>query len=498
VRAAKARPGAGQAPPIAVLDRGMFLRERVRIPLWVTMLQLLGRGLRASAVGLYRLTTRHPVLVAVVTALITVEWIGGTRAVLSALIGLVALVAVVAAGWWWLWPESWRTKVVTRAWGWWRWQIRYRRRWRRVMQGCGLVQVHDEAEFMPQVGSVRSDRVRDELAVRLAPGQVPDDFAEVGEALGHALRAWGCSVRTAGPGWVTVQVMWVDPLTETVAPADGLNSDGGPDSDNEVTGGTVLDRLSSVLVGVVESGAPWVLSLLPGRHLLVAGSTGAGKSGLLWAILWHLRDLIRSGWVDVVGFDPKWVELRAMSAAGLGRVVTDVRTMPEQLERLVADMDARCAEMTGRKHVPTLAEPVRIVIVDELATLTALANSADKKRVEAALGHLLSRGRAAGYVVILTTVEPTKEVVRWRGLCPVRVCYRTDDEQADLVLGDGAHDRGALTEQISEDTPGVAFARIEGRRDIARVRSFLITDDDIASLSVEDDDRRSWPEEVAA
>jgi DNA segregation ATPase FtsK/SpoIIIE, S-DNA-T family len=209
------------------------------------------------------------------------------------------------------------------------------------------------------------------------------------------------------------------------------------------------------------------------------------KSGLLWAIVWHLADLIRAGWVTVTAFDPKYVELRALAAVGLGTVHTDVASMPDELERLVTELNDRCAAMTGRQHIPSATEPVHLVVVDELATLTALADTKSRRRVEDALGHLLSRGRAAGFEVILTSVEATKDVVRWRGLCATRVCYRTDDDgHADLVLGDGAHDQGAATEQISEETPGVAYTRTEGRRDIARVRTLHITDDHITALAV--------------
>jgi S-DNA-T family DNA segregation ATPase FtsK/SpoIIIE len=168
--------------------------------------------------------------------------------------------------------------------------------------------------------------------------------------------------------------------------------------------------------------------------------------------------------------------------------------MPDRLEELVREMDARCSAMTTRTHLPSLAEPVRLVVIDELATLTALADTKARRRVEDALGHLLSRGRAAGFEVILTSVEATKDVVRWRGLCSTRVCYRTDDDgAADLVLGDGARDRGATTDLIPEDAPGIAYTRTEGRREIARVRTVHITDAHIDSLAAPAADTAATP-----
>jgi len=254
-------------------------------------------------------------------------------------------------------------------------------------------------------------------------------------------------------------------------------------SDDEITSDVVRARLSSVLVGIREDARPWTLDLRPGRHLFVNGTTGAGKSSLVWSILWALADLIRAGWIEVSAFDPKVVELRPLRATGLGTVCTLVQDMPARLEALVGEMDARCDRSTGRDHVISLAEPVRVVIVDELATLTALAPDAkDRKRVDAALGALLSRGRAAGYLVVLTSVEATKEVVRWRLLCDNRVCYRTAEDSGDLVFGEGSHDAGIRPKEIPWSLPGVAYADC-GPDGVLRVRTLHITDEHIAALT---------------
>ena len=55
--------------------------------------------------------------------------------------------------------------------------------------------------------------------------------------------------------------------------------------------------------------------------------------------------------------------------------------------------------------------------------------------------------------------------------------------QVDMVLGDGARERGALADHISELTPGVAYVRTEGTREIRRVRAAYLTDDDVLALS---------------
>lgn len=55
--------------------------------------------------------------------------------------------------------------------------------------------------------------------------------------------------------------------------------------------------------------------------------------------------------------------------------------------------------------------------------------------------------------------------------------------QVDMVLGDGARERGANADQISEPTPGVAYVRVEGSRNIRRVRATYLTDEDVLALS---------------
>ena len=103
------------------------------------------------------------------------------------------------------------------------------------------------------------------------------------------------------------------------------------------------------------------------------------------------------------------------------------------------------------------------------------------RRIEQALGLLLTKGRAVGITVLAAVQDPGKDVVGWRDLFPTRVAMRLDNPiQVDMVLGEGARDMGATADHISELTPGVAFVRVEGTRAIRRVRSSYLTDDDIA------------------
>lgn len=125
-----------------------------------------------------------------------------------------------------------------------------------------------------------------------------------------------------------------------------------------------------------------------------------------------------------------------------------------------------------------------LAVIDELATLTAFAERSVVRRIEQALGLLLTKGRAVGITVLAAVQDPGKDVVGWRDLFPTRVAMRLDNPiQIDMVLGEGARDLGATADHISEHTPGVAFVRVEGTRAIRRVRASYLTDDDIAALA---------------
>ena len=159
------------------------------------------------------------------------------------------------------------------------------------------------------------------------------------------------------------------------------------------------------------------------------------------------------------------------------------------LEDAVTDMQDRAARLAGRQrdHRPTREHPFVIVFVDEVAFLTAY--QADRKlreRTLAAIATLTTQGRAVGYCVVAALQDPRKDVLTIRNLFPDRIAMRLDEpEQVDMVLGDGASDRGATADQISTDPgvgAGVAYIRIESDPDPVRVRAAWVSDDDITAM----------------
>ena len=111
--------------------------------------------------------------------------------------------------------------------------------------------------------------------------------------------------------------------------------------------------------------------------------------------------LMQAGLVRVLAADPKLMEL------AFGRVIFDTygayaadpESIAVMLETAVADMQARAARFAGvqRDHTPTLEDPFTVVLVDEVAFLTAYQPDRKRKdRIMAALATLTTQGRAVG------------------------------------------------------------------------------------------------------
>ena len=138
-----------------------------------------------------------------------------------------------------------------------------------------------------------------------------------------------------------------------------------------------------------------------------------------------------------------------------GSYAADPVAIAVMLDQAVADMQARAARFAGvqRDHTPTAEDPFTVVLVDEVAFLTAYQPDRKlKDRIMAALATLTTQGRAVGYCVVAALQDPRKDVLTIRNLFPDRIAMRLDEpEQVDMVLGDGARDRGAACELISPD-----------------------------------------------
>ena len=228
--------------------------------------------------------------------------------------------------------------------------------------------------------------------------------------------------------------------------------------------------LAGLPIGRCEDGSPWRLRLVS-THVLIAGATGSRKGSVIWSLIRALLPAIASGWVQVWALDPKRMEL-SFGRALFYRYACHANEMVGLLEAAVAEMHERAAQFGGltRTFTPSTGFPFVVVLVDELAFLTAYQPERDlRKRAEAAIATLTSQGRSVGVCVVGALQDPRKDVISLRNLFSTRIALRLDEsDQVDMVLGDGARDRGALADQISPlpcTGAGVGYVRLEASPD---------------------------------
>jgi DNA segregation ATPase FtsK/SpoIIIE, S-DNA-T family len=460
------RPVAGQLAQVDNPDP--FARPMWRSPVYETPWAIIWAVQLARL--LWRLTwfvLTHPILDAVAAVLAgDWLWLGW-----PGLVALVLLVVLALIGLWLLLP-AWFTRLIgnparDRWRGWF-----YRRHWHAAMTLGGLAPMYRKRLLVPVLVGVRASRSVDVVTVRLATGQAPGDFADRAVTLAHAFGAQLCRVRELGPGVIILEFVRADTLAQ---PFGALPYPAETD-------------LSALPVGRAENGGPWLLRLL-GMHVLIAGATGSGKGSVIWSAVRALLPAIVGGWCEVWALDPKRMEL-SFGKPIFARYADQAAEMVKLLELAVAVMHDRATQFGGitRTFTPSVVFPFLVVLVDEMAFITAYQPDRDlRKRAEAAIATLTSQGRSVGVCVIGALQDPRKDVISLRNLFPTRVALRLDEsDQVDMVLGDGARDRGALADEISPlpaTGAGVGYVRLEASPHPVRVRASYVSDADIHQMA---------------
>jgi S-DNA-T family DNA segregation ATPase FtsK/SpoIIIE len=402
----------------------------------------------------------HPVAVLVLGSAVAVLRSYGPRGLA---IG-AAVVVVLLVVWWRAHPVTFRRVVVSSL----RAAFVYARMWQPAMVMCGLDTRMGGVEYLPKVRRVISTPYVDRVLVKILPGQSPVQFESATNQLAHTFSALRCRVVLDRPGRLWLEFAHGDPLA-AVLPA--------------IAPPSAVD-LTALPIGRTEDGGEWRLRLL-GNHLLVAGATGSGKGSVMASMLRAMGPGIRDGSVEVWAVDPKGgMELTPSSGLFERFVYDSPASMVQLLEEAVSFMRFRAERLRlegQRVHVPSPGDPLVVVLVDEMAALTAYVGDRDlKRRAESALQLLLSQGRAPGVLVVAAVQDPGKDVVGFRDLFPSRIALRLlEDVQVDMVLGRSARLRGAECDRIPSSLPGVGYVVVEGVREPVRVRAAFKSDEDV-------------------
>ncbi|MEV6069249.1 FtsK/SpoIIIE domain-containing protein [Nocardia sp. NPDC052001] len=279
------------------------------------------------------------------------------------------------------------------------------------------------------------------------------------------------TVSSPAASWVRLQVRVHDTLAEPATLPDLVH--------NEVD-------LEAVPVGIREDGDTWRVQVLY-RHILIAGAMGSGKGSVLWSIIAGLGPAIKAGLVDVLMGDPKggmefgrgehrlWVDFQWTAEGIIGMLKT--------AEKDMQDRAARLREARVRKFVPSVEDPLILIVIDEYAALSAFATREEMQEAMRLLGLILTQGRAVGFSVMVALQDPSKETMPNRQLFPVRIGLKLDEPtQNSMIHGQGAKDRGARCHEIPDTTPGVAYVGEDGTREFVRARAYYVSDDDADAI----------------
>jgi S-DNA-T family DNA segregation ATPase FtsK/SpoIIIE len=442
-------------------------REPLRLPLVL----LLFWWLLKKLIMVLTVIVRSPVAMIALTAatLSVLGWRAvGPALVLPCYVALIAALVILRLRWPAVFEQ--RVSLILRS-RWRRWSI-YRYKWPATMDFAGLNHYRTNgSQYAPVLLSVKSTRDVDRVRARMLAGQVVEDWGKVSDQLCQTFGAQDCRVRSV-PGRPHEIEAWFlinDPLQHIVQPHPH----------------EIPVRLDALPVGLQEDGAVYRLPLL-GSHLLLVGEMGAGKSSVEWSIVDQLAPAIADGAVQILGIDPKAMELAAGEPLFARLAYANPADYAQTLEDAVAIMRERQVRLRGvtRLHKPSPAEPLIVILIDELAALSYVNERDLRRRIENALGLLLSQGRAVGVTVVGAIQDPRKEVLPARDLFPVRVALRlAEAEQVHLILGPGARDRGARCDQIPHSQPGVGFVQVDGVAEPIRVRFASVTDDHIRTLA---------------
>jgi S-DNA-T family DNA segregation ATPase FtsK/SpoIIIE len=285
------------------------------------------------------------------------------------------------------------------------------------------------------IGQISGPRVT-RYELQLAPGTKVSKVAALKDDLSYALATTEIRILAPIPGKQAVGVE-----LPNLSP-------------NLVTLGDIFDDLPatasplSVWLGKDISGAPVWTDLARMPHVLIAGTTGSGKSGCINALLTSI--LLRStpDEVRMILIDPKRIELNHYEA--IPHLLTPVVSSPKEASAVLANC---CAEMERRyerlasvrarnlneanrafrqRGEPTI--PYLLVVIDELADLMMIAPQA----VEDAVIRLAQKSRAVGIHLVLATQRPSVDVITGmiKANVPSRIAFAVSSMTDSRVILD--------------------------------------------------------------
>ena len=324
------------------------------------------------------------------------------------------------------------------------------------------------------VGTIAGPRVvRYEL--QLAPGTKVSKVAGLKDDLSYALATTEIRILAPIPGKQAVGVE-----VPNLAP-------------RMVTLGDIFDDLPgsasplSVWLGKDISGnAVWTdLARMP--HLLIAGTTGSGKSGCINTLLTSILLRATPDDVRMILIDPKRIELNFYES--IPHLLTPVVSSPKEasavLHNVVAEMERRYERLSlvRARNLPEANRafrargeeplPYLLVVIDELADLMMVSPQA----VEDAIIRLAQKSRAVGIHLVLATQRPSVDVITGmiKANVPSRIAFAVSSQTDSRVILDGSGAESLLGQ-------GDMLFKPLGTSRLQRVQGAFVTEEEIALI----------------
>jgi DNA segregation ATPase FtsK/SpoIIIE, S-DNA-T family len=325
------------------------------------------------------------------------------------------------------------------------------------------------------VGTVSGPHVT-RYELRLAPGIKMSKVAQLKDDLAYALAAEHVRILAPIPGKQAVGVEVPNRVRKLVHLGDVFQE--APAKWSPLT----------VWLGKDIAGKAIGTDLAKQPHVLVAGTTGAGKSGCVNAMLSSILLRADPNEVRMVLVDPKRVELNHYEDIPhlLTPVITSPRLAANALANLIKEMEERY-EVMSRAKTRSLVElnrvrvregeqplPYILCVIDELADLMMIA-PAD---VEDSIIRLAQKSRAVGIHLVLATQRPSADVITGmiKANVPARIAFAVSSQTDSRVILDQNGAESLLGQ-------GDMLFRPIGESRTARIQGAFITEEEILKLT---------------
>jgi DNA segregation ATPase FtsK/SpoIIIE, S-DNA-T family len=312
--------------------------------------------------------------------------------------------------------------------------------------------------------------------LRLAPGTKVKKVTELSNDLAYALASTDIRILAPIPGKQAVGVEVPNTRRRIVRLGDIYS--GRPEKTSPLV----------AWLGKGIDGNPVWTDLAKMPHVLVAGTTGSGKSGCVNAILSSILMQASPNEVRLVLVDPKQVELNHYENVPhlLTPVVTSPRLAANVLANLIGEMESRYGIM-GEARCRNLAElnrarakagepqlPHILCVIDELADLMMVSPA----EVEDSIIRLAQKSRATGIHLVLATQRPSTDIITGtiKVNIPARIAFAVSSQTDSRVI----LDQGGAEALLGQ---GDMLFRGAGTSKLQRIQGAFVTEEEIARIT---------------